>query len=391
MPVLGKKKGDKLRVHGFVASEVSAQETADQISVYGSVITREMDIFERTENALQIISKFLYLCGFTCSVQAFKYYQHISVIYPANIRNYPVRSNAMNLFAIFADMTDPGRHIDIMGIVNLTDDSYFAPSRCGIDPGSMVRNAMSTIEHMVDNGATIIDLGACSTRPGSEPVGAETEWSRLRPVLRAALAGFPEIRFSIDTVWADVVCKAYDEASAVLGADWARRCLMVNDISAGEDDPGMLPAVGGLGLGYIAMHKRGNPAEMQSLCSYDDVTAEVKAYFERFALMARRYGVKDWILDPGFGFAKTVEQNYQLLRDLEAFSGCGTDAGMSRRILVGVSRKSMIYKFLDIDPQDALPATQVLHLKALQNGADILRVHDVAEAARTVALYRVLR
>lgn len=279
-----------------------------------------------------------------------------------------------------------------MGIVNLTDDSYFAESRCGTDERILVRNAMEMIERMAEEGADIIDLGACSTRPGSLPVGPEEEWRRLAPVLKAAVARFPEMRFSIDTVYSEVIRSAYDLMSGVLGSQWARRALIVNDISSGEDDPGMLPLVGRLGLVYMAMHKRGTPLTMQSMCDYDDVTSEVKAYFDAFAVRAREFGIDEWILDPGFGFAKTVEQNYQLLRELEVLSSCGAEAaGWRRRILVGVSRKSMIYKMLSITPDEALPATQVLHLKALQNGADILRVHDVAEAVRTVALYRVLR
>lgn len=288
-------------------------------------------------------------------------------------------------------MIDSNRHVDIMGIVNLTDDSYFAPSRCGLDPKDMVRNAMNVIRNMVDDGATIIDIGACSTRPGSEPVGASEEWTRIRPVLRAAIAEFPEMRFSFDTVYSSVIRNAFGMVSKALGEEWARRTLIVNDISAGEDDPDMLPSVGALGLPYIAMHKRGTPLTMQTMCGYEDVTAEVKAYFDDFAVRAQEYGIKEWILDPGFGFAKNIEQNYSLMRDLDVFSTCGTQDGERRKILVGISRKSMIYKLLDIQPEEALPATQVLHLKALQNGADILRVHDVAEAVRTVALYRVLR
>lgn len=288
-------------------------------------------------------------------------------------------------------MIDPGRHIDVMGIVNLTDDSYFEPSRCGLDPKDMVRNAIRTIRNMVDDGATIIDIGACSTRPGAEPVGAFEEWSRIRPVLRAAIAEFPEMRFSFDTVHSSVIRNAFDMVSEALGADWARRALIVNDISAGEDDRDMLPLVGSLGLPYIAMHKRGTPATMHTMCGYEDVIVEVKAYFDDFAVRAQEYGIKEWILDPGFGFAKNLEQNYSLMRDLKVFSTCGITDGGRRKVLVGISRKSMIYRLLDIHPEEALPATQVLHLKALQNGADILRVHDVAEAVRTVALYRVLR
>lgn len=288
-------------------------------------------------------------------------------------------------------MIDPDRHIDIMGIVNLTDDSYFEPSRCGLHARDMVRNAMNAIREMVDDGATIIDIGACSTRPGSEPVGADEEWTRIKPVLRAALAEFPEMSFSFDTVHSTVIRNVFDEVFRILGEDWARRSIIANDISAGEDDPEMLSTVASLGIQYIAMHKRGTPALMQSMCSYGDVTQEIRKYFDDFAVRAGEYGIKEWILDPGFGFAKTMDQNYQLLRELDVFSTCGADEGLKRRILVGVSRKSMIYKKFDICPEDALPATQVLHLKALQNGADILRVHDVAEAVRTVSLYRVLR
>ena len=145
-------------------------------------------------------------------------------------------------------MIDPGRHIDIMGIVNLTDDSYFEPSRCGLDPKDMVRNAIRTIRDMVDEGATIIDIGACSTRPGAQAVGEHEEWERIRPVLKAAVVEFPEMRYSFDTVYSGVIRNAFDEVSRVLGEDWARRSLIVNDISAGEDDPGMLPLVGSLGV-----------------------------------------------------------------------------------------------------------------------------------------------
>lgn len=266
-------------------------------------------------------------------------------------------------------MIDKNRHIDIMGIINLTDDSYFSQSRC-----SDVDTALRRVEKMLEEGADIIDIGACSTRPGARPVGAQQEWERIGPVLRALCRTYPEARISIDTYWSQVVRQAYD----LIGD------FVVNDISAGEDDPEMLPLVGQLGLPYVAMHKRGNPETMQSLTGYDDVVSEVLAFFNDFAVKAETYGIREWILDPGFGFAKTVEQNYQLLRALDTFRTCG------RPVLVGVSRKSMIYRFLDICPEDALPATQVLHFKALQCGADILRVHDVAEAVRTVKLYKEL-
>ena len=264
---------------------------------------------------------------------------------------------------------DRNRHIDIMGIVNLTDDSYFAQSRC-----ADVDAALEKVGRMLDEGATIIDIGACSTRPGSLPVGPEEEWRRLEPVLKAIKEKYPQAGISVDTYWSEVVRKAYD----LIGD------FIVNDISAGEDDPQMLPLVGQLGLTYVAMHKRGNPENMQSLTDYDDVVTDVVEYFCQFAQKAAAYGIKSWILDPGFGFAKTIPQNYEMLARLDEFKSLGVP------VLVGVSRKSMLYRYLDITPEEALPATQVVHLKALQLGADVFRVHDVSEIANTIALYRIL-
>ena len=261
------------------------------------------------------------------------------------------------------------RHIDIMGIVNLTDDSYFAQSRC-----SSVDAALQKVGRMLDEGATIIDIGACSTRPGSIAVGSQEECRRLGQYLPYIREAYPDVKISIDTYWADVVSYAYD----LIGD------FIVNDISAGEDDPCILPLVGKLGLSYVAMHKRGTPENMQSLTNYNDVVGDVVAYFNRFAEKALQNEITDWVLDPGFGFAKTIDQSYELLSHLDEFKHLG------RPVLVGVSRKSMVYKLLGISPEDSLPATQVLHLKALQQGADILRVHDVAEAAQTVRLYRML-
>ena len=275
----------------------------------------------------------------------------------------------INLFTNFASGMNKDRQIDIMGIVNLTDDSYYAESRC-----SDAEAAMSRIRTLVEEGASIIDLGACSTRPGSHPVGARQEWERLSPVLQLVRREFPQLRISIDTYWSEIVSRAYD----LIGD------FIVNDISAGEDDPHMLSVAGSLGLTYVAMHKRGTPENMASLTDYKDVVSDIVEYFDGFAEKALQNGINDWILDPGFGFAKTVEQNYRLLSELDEFKAFG------RPILVGVSRKSMIYKYLNISPEEALPATQVLHYRALCSGADILRVHDVAEAVRTVQLYKML-
>ena len=228
---------------------------------------------------------------------------------------------------------------------------------------------------MLDEGATIIDIGACSTRPGSIPVGSQEECRRLGQYLPYIREAYPDAKISIDTYWAEVVSYAYD----LIGD------FIVNDISAGEDDPRMLPLVGELGLTYVAMHKRGTPEVMQSLTNYNDIVGDVVAYFNQFAEKALQNEIKDWVLDPGFGFAKTIGQNYEILSRLGEFKS------LRRPLLVGVSRKSMAYKLLGISPEESLPATQVLHMKALQQGADILRVHDVAEAVRTVCLYRLLQ
>ncbi len=272
------------------------------------------------------------------------------------------------------------RKIEVMGIVNITDDSYFAESRC-LD-GQSVDKAVERTGRLLEEGADIIDIGACSTRPGALQIGPDEEWRRLEPVLRALSGEFPSARISIDTYWSSVVERAY----GLIGS------FTVNDISAGEDDPKMLPLVGKLGLPYIAMHKKGTPGTMQSLCSYppshreglSDVSCAVSDYFDAFALRAKEYGITDWVMDPGFGFAKDLEQNWTLMREMDKILKPG------HKTLVGVSRKSMIYRMFGITPEESLPATQALHMAALDKGADILRVHDVAEAVRTVRIWSKL-
>ncbi|MCI2082003.1 MAG: dihydropteroate synthase [Bacteroidales bacterium] len=261
------------------------------------------------------------------------------------------------------------RDIKVMGIVNVDDDSYYAPSRVlGSD------QAKNRIALLLDEGAGIIDIGACSTRPGSAQPDEEKEWLRLEPVLKMIRPSFGNIMVSIDTYRSTIVEKAAD----ILGN------FIVNDISAGEADENMLPVVGNLHLTYIAMHMRGTPQTMQNLCEYGDVTKEVIRYFREFAVKAGNNGIKEYIIDPGFGFAKTVDQNYQLLAQLGQFKS------LQRPILAALSRKSMIYKPLDISPEEALPATSALNMVALQNGADILRVHDVKEACQCIAMYNEL-
>lgn len=256
------------------------------------------------------------------------------------------------------------RKVQLMGIVNLTDDSFYAPSRVH-STDILLRRVAS----MLEEGADSVDLGACSTRPGALPVGEKEEWRRLKPALKALREAFPGLNLSIDTYWSGVVRRAFDTIGP----------FTVNDISAGALDPSMLAAAGALELPYIAMHMRGTPETMQTLTDYPEgVTAAVLQYFRDFADQASEAGIRRWILDPGFGFSKTLEQNWTLLRELGALQAVG------RPILVGVSRKSMIYKRFGLTPETSLEATQAAHRLALEQGAAILRVHDIAPALATV-------
>lgn len=258
-----------------------------------------------------------------------------------------------------------------MGIVNITDNSYYAASR-HLDAGGKVQieAVRKDIARMLDEGAGIIDLGACSTRPGAAAVGAEEEWRRLQPALEMARCEFSGTAISVDTYWADVAKKCAEYIDT----------LIINDISAGARDSSMLETAAGLGVEYIAMHSCGETAEPGSYP--DGVTAGVRRYFEDFAVRAAQACLKDWILDPGFGFNKSVEENWTLLREMAALKG--EYGGRKRKILVGISRKSMLYKPLGITPEEALPATCEAHRLALANGADILRVHDVAPAVQVI-------
>ncbi|MBQ2069199.1 MAG: dihydropteroate synthase [Bacteroidales bacterium] len=267
--------------------------------------------------------------------------------------------------------------IRVIGIVNITDDSFFSPSRMMDRYGYVdIGGVLEIIGQMQDDGADLIDIGACSSRPGSKGIGPEREWERLGKALPHIRLEFPDIPLSIDTYHSSVIEKACDVAGPV----------MVNDITSGAGDPKMLETVGRLGLSYVAMHMRGMPEEMQNLTDYEngDVMAAIKKHFEEFALKAEEAGIKDWILDPGFGFAKTTDQNYTILERLGEFEKFG------RPIMAGLSRKSMIYKLLEITPEESLPSVQALNMVALERGATLLRVHDVADAMRTVRLFKAL-
>jgi dihydropteroate synthase len=253
----------------------------------------------------------------------------------------------------------------VMGILNLTPDSFFEGSRVPTDKKSVLEEA----EKKIKEGADFLDLGGYSTRPGAADISIEEEIARVIPAISEIKKNFPDTLLSVDT-FRSQVAKAAVEAGAEL----------VNDISAGNLDPEMLPLVAQLGVPYIAMHMKGSPQTMQTETSYTDLVPDVLAYFGEKIEQFRKFGIKDVIIDPGFGFAKTREQNFELLRNLSSFKRLGLP------LLVGLSRKSMIYKTLEISANEALNGTTALNMFALLQGADILRVHDVKEAKETIEL-----
>lgn len=258
----------------------------------------------------------------------------------------------------------------VMGIVNATPDSFYAGSRC-----SDATSAADRAAEMLSQGADMIDLGACSTRPGASMPTAAEEWERLDAALSEIRARFPDVIISIDTFRADVARKSIERWNADI----------INDISGGDMDPEMWGVVAEAGVPYVAMHTRGNPDTMTSLTDYEDVTTTVLQDLARKLDGLHQAGVADVIIDPGFGFAKTVDQNFELLARLEVFST------LNAPLLAGVSRKTMIWKKLGITPAEALNGTTAINTMALMKGADILRVHDVKEAAECVSLFMALR
>lgn len=270
---------------------------------------------------------------------------------------------SLNLSGRLLDLSEPR----IMGILNITPDSFYTKGR-----DSDLDSALRLAEQMYADGASIIDIGGQSTRPGAKVVGAEEEIKRVVPVIEALIKRFPEMIISVDTYYA-AVAKASVEAGA----------LIINDISAGLLDEEMLPTISMLGVSYILMHMQGTPQIMQQNPQYGDVVVEVFDFLNQRVQLAREMGIKDIVIDLGFGFGKTIIQNYSLLKHLRAFEM------LQCPMLVGVSRKSMIYKALGIGPEDALNGTSILHAWALQAGAHLLRVHDVKAAVEAVQLYKM--
>jgi dihydropteroate synthase len=254
----------------------------------------------------------------------------------------------------------------VMGILNVTPDSFFDGGRYTND-----REVLQRVEQMLTDGATFIDVGGYSSKPNAAEVTVQEEIARTVPIVASILQHFPQAIVSIDTFRSEVAQLCLDQGAAI-----------VNDISAGLLDPLMLKIVANYQVPYIMMHMKGTPQTMSTLAQYDDLVKELLFYFSERIATARSLGISDLIVDPGFGFAKTSDQNFELLRHLDIFKT------LDLPFLAGVSRKSMIHKTLEIKPEEALNGTTVLNTLALEKGATILRVHDVKEAVETIKLWQ---
>lgn len=253
----------------------------------------------------------------------------------------------------------------VMGILNVTPNSFFDGGKY-FDENAVLQQA----EKMLNNGATFIDVGAYSSKPNADYVSEEDEIRRLIPIVELLVTQFPDIILSIDTFRSPVAAKAIEAGAAI-----------INDISAGSLDTEMMSTIAKLQVPYIMMHMKGTPNTMQSLTQYEDILKEMLFYFAQKIKQARSLGINDLIIDPGYGFAKTTEQNFEVLQKSELFQM------LDLPVLLGLSRKSMIYKTLNSTPKEALNGTTVLNTLALTKGANILRVHDVKEAMETIALF----
>ena len=263
------------------------------------------------------------------------------------------------------DLTQP----KVMGIINITPDSFYSESRSTSD-----KEILESAEKMLTDGATFLDLGAYSSRPGADDISLDEELKRMIPAIELVLKEFPDAVLSIDTFRSEVAEKSIKSGASI-----------INDISAGKLDEKMLSTVAKYQVPYIMMHMKGTPQTMKDLNQYEDLVADVLFYFSERIKAARDHGINDIIIDPGFGFAKNISQNFELLSKLDLFKN------LELPILAGVSRKSMIWKKLGISANEALNGTTVLNTTALLKGANILRVHDVKEAIECIKLTNELK
>ncbi len=272
------------------------------------------------------------------------------------------RKNKITIGSVEIDFTIP----IVMGIVNVTPDSFYDGGKFNDE-----KVLLSAVGKMVADGASIIDVGGISTRPGALTVSTKTELERLLPAVTAIRKNFPEIPISVDTFRSWVAVRIIDEIGPVI----------VNDISGGSLDSKMFETVGKMKVPYILSHIQGTPADMQEDPHYEDVIKEISNYFSERVKRLTKFGVEDIIIDPGFGFGKNLDHNYELLNRLDSFKV------FQLPVMVGLSRKSMIWKALEITPETALNGTTVVNTLALMGGADILRVHDVKEAVEVVKIF----
>lgn len=268
----------------------------------------------------------------------------------------------LNLGGKLMDLSTP----KVMGIINITPDSFYSFSRL-----LNQQNVLEKVEKALTEGASIIDVGAYSTRPSATPIGGVEELERLKAPLRSIRKHFPEAVLSVDTFRSNVAQWAIDECGVEI----------INDVSGGTLDNFMFQTVASADAAYVLTHMRGTPQTMQQLTSYDDMMAEILAFFQKRIAQLVQLGAKNVILDPGFGFAKTLEQNYELMAKMNYFRQ------LELPVLVGISRKSMIYNLLANSPEEALNGTTALNMLSLMNGANILRVHDVKEAVETIKIF----
>jgi dihydropteroate synthase len=276
-----------------------------------------------------------------------------------------VTNHLINCGGYLLDFSKP----QVMGILNLTPDSFFHKSRI-----SGTSDLLHTAAQMLDAGAAILDIGGQSTRPGAGLIAAETEWERLKTPLQALQQHFPEAIISVDTFYGQVAQRAVESGAHI-----------INDVSSGTMDPELWPTVARLQVPYVLNHIQGTPQTMQQNPVYEDVVGEVIHALSVKLQQLRALGLNDVIVDPGFGFGKTITHNYQLMAQLEHFKV------LDAPLLVGVSRKGMIYKLLGVEAAEALNGTTALHMVALQKGAQLLRVHDVAPAVEAIKIFEALK
>ena len=276
------------------------------------------------------------------------------------------RKSTINLNGRLIDLSKPV----VMGILNVTPDSFFDGGKY-----KTVKKVVRRAEEILEQGGTIIDIGAVSTKPGSEGISTKDEIERLLPAVTAVRKEFPQAFISIDTYRSWVALKVIEDCGP---------CI-VNDVSGGNFDPHMFDTIGKLGVPYILMHMLGTPLKMQDNPVYEDIIRDISLFFTDRVKQLNKAGVKDVIIDPGFGFGKTLAQNYELLNRLDSFKV------FQLPVMVGVSRKSMINKLLGTKPEEALNGTSVINTLALMGGADLLRVHDVREAVEAVRIMNMVR